>query len=734
MFRVSHHVQQLQASTTGSSLAASHLTSLLLCPLKRLHTTSMCSCPVACSLVGTLSPYMGSGNNLVNIRLGNNSLTGTIPGNLTSNSQMLLLELYDNIGLYGTFPAIQSMVGIRTLDFHNTSISGTIPEIWASFPYLEYVDITSTRMTCCTSQAYVDATPVNDLLPKFLFFDGNLTQYDAARGIEDKDLLDPVQPTDLMCGSVQRDTSLQRDEWNYFDLPVTNNALSKQKWHISPVYSWYKNCTCTPGFDQDNSPSARVPVVKTTLWCKNWSAPWQGDCLDMYTFQCRLHEEPQLSLQGKVGLALGGALMFVVLVVAANMCMAYASKVRRLYVRAKMRLQGVPKHGKMSLVVTDIEGYSDIFKRAPEVMYCALMLHNGVIRAAKFANCGFVLEQEGDSFTLAFYDAFDAVAFCLQAQQALLAVQWPEGLGLDDEQHSIGSLSKRQPSRLQRRLSQLLTSGARRRSKPAVQSGASTTLSEGEPVVNIHHTGSHGLVSRLTGFSGLRSPHPGETALFCGLRVRMGVVTGEVPAGTPIKSSALFQLAKVVSDFGNGGQTILDDLTFEAIQEHLPVLGAVEGSGIDYSRLASGRSLWSRLRSMCGCVSLPQPLEEAIVLDMGAYCQRASADSVDLLYSSAFAAGCAAPHAGTRPRGRSEPNCCSRLSFLWSQLRSGSSTSSLNSWLSNKDSNNSDIIVGPALRQQIGEAPPAAPAGSSGRMLRSSNSFLIIIIIHTTQP
>eukprot|EP00878_Enallax_costatus_P027375 GHUV01029459.1.p1 GENE.GHUV01029459.1~~GHUV01029459.1.p1 ORF type:complete len:331 (+),score=64.27 GHUV01029459.1:448-1440(+) len=252
----------------------------------------------------------------------------------------------------------RSMVGIRTLDFHNTSISGTIPEIWASFPYLEYVDITSTRMTCCTSQAYVDATPVNDLLPKFLFFDGNLTQYDAARGIEDKDLLDPVQPTDLMCGSVQRDTSLQRDEWNYFDLPVTNNALSKQKWHISPVYSWYKNCTCTPGFDQDNSPSARVPVVKTTLWCKNWSAPWQGDCLDMYTFQCRLHEEPQLSLQGKVGLALGGALMFVVLVVAANMCMAYASKVRRLYVRAKMRLQGVPKHGKMSLVVTDIEGYS----------------------------------------------------------------------------------------------------------------------------------------------------------------------------------------------------------------------------------------------------------------------------------------------------------------------------------------------------------------------------------------
>jgi hypothetical protein len=57
---------------------------------------------------------------------------------------------------------------------------------------------------------------------------------------------------------------------------------------------------------------------------------------------------------------------------------------------------------------------AEIFKRAPEVMFRALVMHNSVIRTAKYANCGFVLEQEGDSFTLAFYNAFDAVAFCLQ--------------------------------------------------------------------------------------------------------------------------------------------------------------------------------------------------------------------------------------------------------------------------------------------------------------------------------
>jgi hypothetical protein len=47
-------------------------------------------------------------------------------------------------------------------------------------------------------------------------------------------------------------------------------------------------------------------------------------------------------------------------------------------------------------------------------MFRALVMHNSAIRTAKYANCGFVLEQEGDSFTLAFYNAFDAVAFCLQ--------------------------------------------------------------------------------------------------------------------------------------------------------------------------------------------------------------------------------------------------------------------------------------------------------------------------------
>jgi len=49
------------------------------------------------------------------------------------------------------------------------------------------------------------------------------------------------------------------------------------------------------------------------------------------------------------------------------------------------------------------------------------VLHNTVLRAAKYHNGGFVLEQEGDSFTIAFYDPFDAVVFCLQVSAVCIS-------------------------------------------------------------------------------------------------------------------------------------------------------------------------------------------------------------------------------------------------------------------------------------------------------------------------
>lgn len=58
--------------------------------------------------------------------------------------------------------------------------------------------------------------------------------------------------------------------------------------------------------------------------------------------------------------------------------------------------------------------YLDMMKADPKAMTKALGIHNRIIRNAGNANAGNILEQEGDSYTVVFHDAFDAVVFCLQ--------------------------------------------------------------------------------------------------------------------------------------------------------------------------------------------------------------------------------------------------------------------------------------------------------------------------------
>ena len=53
----------------------------------------------------------------------------------------------------------------------------------------------------------------------------------------------------------------------------------------------------------------------------------------------------------------------------------------------------------------------------------ALLLHDRVIKQAVYSNVGYVIEQEGDSFTVAFHAPEDAVAFTLQVRARRLYYQ-----------------------------------------------------------------------------------------------------------------------------------------------------------------------------------------------------------------------------------------------------------------------------------------------------------------------
>lgn len=71
-----------------------------------------------------------------------------------------------------------------------------------------------------------------------------------------------------------------------------------------------------------------------------------------------------------------------------------------------------------------------------------------------------------------------------------------------------------------------------------------------------------------------------ETAIR-GLKVRLGVATGTVATGEPVKGSAVMEVARIVGDAGNGGQTLVDHATFLRIKDRLHELGAVDHSGLN---------------------------------------------------------------------------------------------------------------------------------------------------------
>eukprot|EP00878_Enallax_costatus_P019307 GHUV01020367.1.p1 GENE.GHUV01020367.1~~GHUV01020367.1.p1 ORF type:complete len:869 (+),score=259.19 GHUV01020367.1:252-2609(+) len=114
-----------------------------------------------------------------------------------------------------------------------------------------------------------------------------------------------------------------------------------------------------------------------------------------------------------------------------------------------------------------------------------------------------------------------------------------------------------------------------------------------------------------------------------GLRVRVGVATGWVPRSTNIGRSALFELAKAVSDMANGGQVLLEANTFAVVRDRLTELGTVDHRGYnDKLRATASRAvmrqqtscLFGSIGRLLGISLDSNPVDtDALLLDMGEY-------------------------------------------------------------------------------------------------------------------
>eukprot|EP00163_Fabomonas_tropica_P014565 TRINITY_DN2648_c1_g1_i8.p1 TRINITY_DN2648_c1_g1~~TRINITY_DN2648_c1_g1_i8.p1 ORF type:complete len:1287 (-),score=269.70 TRINITY_DN2648_c1_g1_i8:68-3928(-) len=101
---------------------------------------------------------------------------------------------------------------------------------------------------------------------------------------------------------------------------------------------------------------------------------------------------------------------------------------QRIYYHEKVdmaRIEAPAPTGDVTLVFTDVEDSTTLWALAPLQMREALDIHNEIFRDYIHEFGGYEVKTEGDSFMIAFSDAWKAVRFCCEVQEALVDATWP---------------------------------------------------------------------------------------------------------------------------------------------------------------------------------------------------------------------------------------------------------------------------------------------------------------------
>ena len=80
--------------------------------------------------------------------------------------------------------------------------------------------------------------------------------------------------------------------------------------------------------------------------------------------------------------------------------------------------------GTVTFLFTDIEDSTKLAQQSPDALPALLLRHREILNQAFAANHGFIFQVVGDSFSVAFHTATDALYAALQAQQSLHSEPW----------------------------------------------------------------------------------------------------------------------------------------------------------------------------------------------------------------------------------------------------------------------------------------------------------------------
>ena len=86
--------------------------------------------------------------------------------------------------------------------------------------------------------------------------------------------------------------------------------------------------------------------------------------------------------------------------------------------------------GTVTFLFTDIEGSTRLLQRLGERYAAVLAEQQRLLRAAFTAHNGYEVDTQGDSFFISFARATDALTAAVEAQRALRAAAWPDGVSV----------------------------------------------------------------------------------------------------------------------------------------------------------------------------------------------------------------------------------------------------------------------------------------------------------------
>lgn len=503
--------------------------------------------------------------------LSHNHFTGTIPCNLGNKEYLVSLQV-DTNSFSGSLDFLKDMSSLQTVMLHTNNFSGSIhyelPASLLVFDLFGNANITgplpdNASMVDLTSMNLVDTGLRGPLVNGSFQLPSYLTLVDGFDYV--------IIKRRIRCTSVQ-----------IIDNPQANVQLS-------PMYYGFQRCRCI--LEGSNAQFVRGP---------------EGEILDMWC-------EPVLPEQS------GGIQWYVILAIVAGVALILAALITTLWIKlganfiaqrdllAKNKPPGTSKKCKeVTLVLTDVEGSTELWEWDTEITSIAIDIHDRLLRANMSRFFGYEVMTEGDAFLVSFHEPCDAVAWCMSTQLALLNAPWPHDL-LEHPMACVQTVRDIE-------LSQLATSAARFGASPASfchsthqnstfawdlgQSQGGSDRNGGSDLAFHQASDDHSVIKAAMTSGSIAKETPGSNVsasprvhdwdhytkqgiIFRGLRVRMAMATGLIHDVQIHKITHRVEYygdvtnrAQALSDLPSGGQVLIDQESFKGINGQLNQLGA----------------------------------------------------------------------------------------------------------------------------------------------------------------